>query len=73
VSTTAERIAAEVAAGRSRIVDVEQVSAALTWCNERYLLQLFGRRPLGDPAVAAAALAEIWIATVYGRPDGPGG
>lgn len=73
VATTAERIAAEVAAGRSRIVDVAQVSSALTWCNERYLLRLFGRRPLGDPAVAAAALAEIWITTIYGRVEARAG
>lgn len=73
VATTAERIAAEVAAGRSRIVDVEQVACALTWCNERYLLRLFGGRPLGDPAVAAAALAEIWITTIYGSVGQPAG
>lgn len=72
VETTADRISAEVEAGRSQIADVEQVASALTWCNERYLQRMFGRRPLGDPAVAAAALAEIWIGTIYGRAGGPG-
>ena len=65
-SSAAARIAREVAAGRSRVEDPEEVAAALVWMNERYLLERFGRTPLGDPARAAAALAEVWIRTVYG-------
>ncbi|HET8978666.1 MAG TPA: TetR/AcrR family transcriptional regulator [Solirubrobacteraceae bacterium] len=72
VATTAARIAAEVQAGRSAVQDAEQVAAALVWMNERYLLRCFGRRPFtADPDTAAAALAEIWVTTIYGREPGP--
>ena len=63
--SAAGRIAQEVAAGRSRVEDPEEVAAALVWMNERYLLERFGRAPLGDPARAAAALAEVWLRAVY--------
>ena len=67
IVTTERRIAADVAAGVSAVRDPREVAAALVWCNERYLLDAFGRHPLGDPEAAADALAEIWVATVYGR------
>jgi AcrR family transcriptional regulator len=66
-ASAAARIVADVESGRSVVTDPEQVAYALVWMNERYLLDQFGREPLGDPAVAAATLAEIWIRTVYGR------
>jgi AcrR family transcriptional regulator len=68
VAATAERIEADRAAGRSRVEHVDEVAGALVWMNERYLLDAFGRRPFtADPARAAAALGEIWVAVVYGR------
>ena len=66
-ASAAARIAADVASGRSAVANPEQVASALVWMNERYLLDQFGREPFGDPDVAAATLAEIWIRTVYGR------
>jgi AcrR family transcriptional regulator len=63
--TTAERISAEVASGRSAVRDPLEVARALVWMNERYLLVRFGRRPLADPETAAAALAEIWHGAIY--------
>lgn len=66
-ASAAARIARDVDAGRSRVRDPAAVGAALVWMNERYLLDQFGRPPLGDPDRAAAALAEIWERTVYGR------
>jgi hypothetical protein len=60
-------IAAEVAAGRSSVADPEEVARVLIWMNEGYLQSQFGRAPLGDPQRAAAALAEVWVAAVYGR------
>jgi TetR/AcrR family transcriptional regulator, ethionamide resistance regulator len=72
VAVVAERIAADVAAGRSAVRDPLEVGRALVWMNDRYLEALFGRPPLGDPARAADALAEVWIATVYPGPSGPG-
>jgi AcrR family transcriptional regulator len=69
-ATVEERIAREVAAGRSAVSDPREVARALVWMNERYLLSAFGRQPLADPEPVAAALAEVWLATVYGaRPS----
>ena len=68
VGTTAERLAAEAAAGRSAIADPREVARALVWMNERYLLACFGRRPFAvERDAAAAALTEIWAAVVYGH------
>jgi len=65
-ATVEQRIASEVAAGRSAVRDPREVARALVWMNERYLLAAFGRPPLADPEPVAAALAEVWLATVYG-------
>lgn len=67
IATTASRIETEVSEGRSAVRDPAQVASALVWMNERYPVACFGRPPLADPATAANALAEIWIATIYGR------
>jgi len=63
--SAAERIALEVAEGRSHVADPEEVGSALVWMNERYLLDRFGQAPLGDPERAAEALVEIWRRVVY--------
>jgi AcrR family transcriptional regulator len=61
----AERIARDVAEGRSMLSDPEEVATALIWMNERFLQQRFGRPPLGDPERAADALATVWLRTLY--------
>ncbi|ORB72583.1 TetR/AcrR family transcriptional regulator [Mycobacterium scrofulaceum] len=63
---TACRITSDLAAGRSHITEPAEVARALTWMNERYLIAAFGRRPITDPATAAAALQTVWINTLYG-------
>jgi len=65
-SGTARRIEADNAAGRSQIAQPREVALALTWMNERYLLTAFGHRPFGDPDTVTAALATVWINTLYG-------
>jgi TetR/AcrR family transcriptional regulator, ethionamide resistance regulator len=65
-ASAAARIAIEVRDGRSHVRDPQEVAAALVWMNERYLLDRFGRPPLGDPDRAAGALTEVWLRTVYG-------
>jgi len=65
--SAAARIAQDVAAGRSRVTAPDDVATALVWMNERYLLDLFGRPPLGDPERAVRTLTEVWRRTVYGR------
>lgn len=62
----AVRIRRDITAGRSGVADPVAVATALVWLNERFLMDRFGRRPLGDRAEAAGALAEIWLAAVYG-------
>jgi AcrR family transcriptional regulator len=66
-ASASERIAVEVAEGRSHVADPHEVGSALVWMNERYLLDRFGQAPLGDPERAADALTEIWLRAVYGR------
>jgi AcrR family transcriptional regulator len=66
-----ERLSAAVARRlasdpRRPVEDPEEVAYALIWMNEAYLKSRFGRTPLGDPQRAAAALAEVWIATTRG-------
>lgn len=67
VDVTAERIRADVAAGRSEVRDPDDVAAALARMSEAHLLAGFGRRPLADPERAIATLTEVWAATIYGR------
>jgi AcrR family transcriptional regulator len=47
--------------------DAQEVSRALVWMNERYLLDRFGQQPLGDPERACAVLVHVWVRAVYGR------
>jgi hypothetical protein len=65
-ASAAAAIEREVERGRSHVRDPREVAAALVWMNERYLLDRFGKHPLGDPERAAAALTEVWMGTVYG-------
>jgi AcrR family transcriptional regulator len=64
-AAVAERILVDVASGRSTVADPEEVATALVWMNERFLLERFGHAPFGDPDRATAALAEVWLRTVY--------
>lgn len=68
----AVRIRRDITAGRSAVADPAAVATALVWLNERFLIRRFGHRPLGDPAEAAAALAEIWLGALYGTARGSG-
>jgi len=70
IKANAERIAADVEAGRSSVSDPEAISNALTWMNERVLQNLFGQTPLGDADRTAAALGDVWVATIYGAGAG---
>jgi TetR/AcrR family transcriptional regulator, ethionamide resistance regulator len=67
IAVTAERIRAEVAAGRSPVRDPDDVAAALVRMSQAHLLAAFGHRPLADAARATETLTEIWSATIYRR------
>lgn len=73
IETVASRIAADVAAGRSRITNPTETARALVWMNERYLTETMGRVPQGDADHAATVLGEIWVHTIYGSPNGSAG
>ena len=70
VSASAERIAAEQAAGRADPeLDPAAVAFALVWMTERSFHQMLVQEdpiPAGD---LVAALARVWSATVYGVPS----
>lgn len=66
VAGVVRTIEREVAAGRSRVADPQEVASALVWMNERYLLRHFGRTPDGDVGRAAAALQAVWSGAIYG-------
>ena len=67
VTVTADRIRADVTAGRSRVRDPDRVARALVAMNERVLLDAFGRPPYPDPTEPLETLCEIWVTTIYGR------
>jgi AcrR family transcriptional regulator len=70
VDATAERIAAEVAAGRARgagsPVKPEATAFALVWMTERTLHQMLVQHGRVPDDELVRALERIWIATVYG-------
>jgi AcrR family transcriptional regulator len=47
-------------------IDPPELARALTFMNERYLLESFGREPLADPERVLAVLVGIWRRSVYG-------
>jgi len=50
-----------VARRRLEIPDVRGMARALNLMNEAFLLDTFGKKPLGDPNVALATLETIWL------------
>ncbi len=67
VDVTADRIRADVAAGRSRVRSPERVAHALVRMNESLLLDAFGRPPYADRDEVMATMCEVWVTTIYGR------
>jgi AcrR family transcriptional regulator len=67
IAAAEQRIRSDVADGRTVLDDPHAVATALVWMNERYLMQMFGRRPhRATPQEAASALHEVWWRTLYG-------
>lgn len=67
VGVTAERIRADVDAGRSRVRDPDRVAYALVRMNESLLLDAFGWPPYAEPREVLATMCEVWATTIYGR------
>jgi AcrR family transcriptional regulator len=56
-----------VAAGRMEAVDTGQLARAMSALNEHYLVDQFGREPVGDPEVVLATLETVWNRVVTRR------
>ena len=68
VDASVAQITREQEAGNALPLDVEQVTKALMWMSERYLLECLTEPDGMDPEVVADTIATIWIRTIYG-PD----
>ncbi len=67
VDADAEKIRSEQASGHiASGIDAEETARALVLMTERYLGEVFGREPQGDPASAAAVVQRIFVSTLYG-------
>jgi len=66
VRASADRIAAEQAAGRAdRALDPAATAFALVWMTERSFHQMLVQADAVPPGALIAALARVWCATVY--------
>jgi AcrR family transcriptional regulator len=67
VSASADRVAAEQAAGRADpALDPAAVAFALVWMTERSFHQMLVQEDQIAPGELVAALARVWSSTVYG-------
>jgi TetR/AcrR family transcriptional regulator, ethionamide resistance regulator len=73
IEMTERSLEERVEMGRVQPLDAREVARALTWMNERYFLESFGREPQADPKRALEAVWTIWRRTLYsGPPAGDG-
>jgi AcrR family transcriptional regulator len=70
IALTAQALDGLVAAGRLEVPDSLALARALNLMNEAYLLDEFGREPLGDRDIALATLERVWLGAA--GPLGPG-
>ncbi len=57
-----------VSAGRLEVKDTRTLASALNLMNEAFLLEEFGREPIGDRDVALATLQTIWTRVIRPGP-----
>ncbi len=71
-AASAKRIGAEQAAGRAdAALDADATAFALVWMTERSFHQMLVQDGAPADDAIVAALARVWIATVYGPPAAP--
>jgi AcrR family transcriptional regulator len=58
---------AMVATGQLEVPDTRTMARALNLMNEAFLLDTFGKAPLGDPDVALATLETVWLRVLAPR------
>ena len=66
VDASAEHIRGEQEAGNALPLDVEEISKALMWMSERYLLECLAQPKGLEPEVVSRTISTIWIRTIYG-------
>ena len=67
IAATARHIREAQARGRiGPLADVDETARALTWLEERYVMETRGRTPQADPKVVVEVLYRIWMSTLYG-------
>ncbi len=64
IEITAGTLQRLVESGRLEVPDTRALARALNLMNEAYLLQEFGREPVGDREVALATLELVWLRVV---------
>jgi AcrR family transcriptional regulator len=69
VEMTEKSLRDRVDKGGVKPLDAREVARALTWMNERYFLESFGREPQADPKRALEAVWTIWGRTLYSGPS----
>lgn len=67
VEMTERALRTRIDAGRLAPLDAREVARALTWMNERYFLESFGRAPQADREQAVEAVWTIWGRTLWAR------
>jgi AcrR family transcriptional regulator len=67
VDLTAAAIERRVASGEMPAVDARETARALTWMNERYLLDCYGSGGAPDGERVVEALWTVWSSVIYGR------
>jgi TetR/AcrR family transcriptional regulator, ethionamide resistance regulator len=55
-------------AGLLRVADTRALASAMNRMNEAYLLEEFGREPIGDRNVALATLETVWLRVITPAP-----
>jgi TetR/AcrR family transcriptional regulator, ethionamide resistance regulator len=66
IAATAQRIAADIDAGRIAPLDAVETARAFVWMGERYLKETLGRRPQMPVETVVDTLVEIWMRALYG-------
>lgn len=65
VEMTERALRDRIDAGRLAPLDAREVARALTWMNERYFLESFGRDLQKDPGQALEAVWTVWRRTLW--------
>jgi AcrR family transcriptional regulator len=69
ISTTAERIKADIKRGKIKPLDADEVARALCLMGERFYIEALGRHPKTEPESVVRTMLTIWGRTLYGSAE----